>query len=85
MPLGQPRPREELATLLWGDVDDSDARNSLRQTLFLIRRALPDGGADYLEVGRDTVALSSTTVRTDVARFERRLAADAPDALESGV
>jgi DNA-binding SARP family transcriptional activator len=85
VPLGQPRPREELATLLWGDVDDSDARNSLRQTLFLIRRALPDGGADYLEVGRDTVALSSTTVRTDVARFERRLAADAPDALESGV
>ncbi|MBM3219251.1 MAG: hypothetical protein FJZ38_11340 [Candidatus Rokubacteria bacterium] len=85
VPLGQPHPREELATLLWGDVDDSDARNSLRQTLFLIRRALPDGAAAYLEVGRDTVALSSTAVRTDVARFERRLAAGAPDTLERGI
>ena len=82
---GQPRQREELATLLWGDADDTDARNSLRQTLFLIRRALPGAGVDYLNVRRDTVALDPANVRIDVTRFESRLAAGTPDALDAAV
>jgi DNA-binding SARP family transcriptional activator len=82
---GQPRQREELATLLWGDADDADARNSLRQTLFLIRRALPDAGSDYLHVRRDTVALDPTNVRIDVARFERRIAIGTPAVVEAAV
>ena len=82
---GQLRQREELAALLWRDALEADARNSLRQTLFLIRRALPDAGADYLDVRRDAVALDPTNVRTDVARFERRIAAGTPDEMEAAV
>lgn len=85
LPLGQPRSREELATLLWGDADDTDARNSLRQTLFLIRRALPDAGAGYLTVRRDTVVLDGESVRTDVAQFERAIAAGTVETLETAI
>ncbi|MBM4442625.1 MAG: AAA family ATPase, partial [Candidatus Rokubacteria bacterium] len=85
MPAGQPRQREELATFLWGDADDADARNSLRQTIFLIRRVLPAAGADYLVVRRDTLALDPVNVRVDVARLERRIAEGTPEALEAGI
>ena len=66
----RPRPREELATLLWSDADAADGRNSLRQTLFLIRRALPDAGVDYLHVSRATVALDGANVVSDVSDNE---------------
>jgi DNA-binding SARP family transcriptional activator len=82
---GQPRQREELATLLWGDADEADARNSLRQTIFLIRRALPGAAIDYLVVRRDAVALEPGSVHIDVARFERRIAEGTTDALEEAV
>jgi DNA-binding SARP family transcriptional activator len=81
----RPRPREELATLLWSDADDADGRNSLRQTLFLIRRALPDAGADYLHVSRATVALDGANVVSDVSDFEQRLAEDTPEGLEAAI
>ena len=35
--------RERLATLLWGDRDEESAHNNLRNALYLIRRALPEG------------------------------------------
>ncbi len=85
VPAGQFRAREDLATLLWGDADDAGARNSLRQTLFLIRRALPGAGADHLTVRRDAVALEPATVQIDVARFERRVAEGTLDALEGAL
>jgi DNA-binding SARP family transcriptional activator len=85
VPAGQFRAREELATLLWGDADAADARNSLRQTLFLIRRALPGAGAAHLTVRRDAVALEPATVQTDVRRFERRVAENTLDGLEGAV
>ncbi len=37
---GQPHPRSKLAALLWGDAGEDEARNSLRQTLFGLRRAV---------------------------------------------
>ena len=82
VPVGHFRPRVDLATLLWGEADDADARNSLRQTLFLIRRALPGAGANHLMVRRDAVALQPSAVRVDVSHFERRIAEGTPEALE---
>ncbi len=81
----QPRQREELATLLWGNAADADARNSLRQTIFLIRRALPGAGVDYLVVRRDSLALDPANVRVDVARFERRVIEGTPESLAAAV
>src|SRR2546428_13490706 len=37
---GQSHPRDKLATLLWGDSADPQARTSLRQALAALRRAL---------------------------------------------
>src|SRR5438128_8547108 len=33
LPPGQPHPREKLATLLWGDMQDAQARGNLRHAL----------------------------------------------------
>jgi hypothetical protein len=41
LPLGQAHPREKLATLLWGDMPDAQARGNLRHALSRIRTALP--------------------------------------------
>ncbi len=42
---GQPRSREELVGLLWGDRGEEQARSSLRQSLSELRKAL--GEADH--------------------------------------
>jgi DNA-binding SARP family transcriptional activator len=85
MPAGQLRAREDLAALLWGDAGYGDARNSLRQTLFVIRRSLPGAGLHHLTVRRDAVALEPSTARIDVNLFERRIAEGTPEALEGAV
>lgn len=62
-----PVSRERLATLLWGDSGDEQARASLRQALYELR-ALTAGDAPALLVSRDHVARG--TVRTDLDDFE---------------
>jgi DNA-binding SARP family transcriptional activator len=47
-PPGQAHSREKLATLLWGDSGEEQARHSLRQTLFALRRALPESNRPIL-------------------------------------
>src|SRR5687767_14598816 len=55
VPPGQPHPRDRLATLLWSDMPRTQARASLRQAIFAIRKALlPD---DPLRQEGGTVAL----------------------------
>ncbi len=50
----QPQTREHLATLLWGDRFDEQARKSLRQALFALRKAAGDG----VIVGDDPLVLA---------------------------
>jgi DNA-binding SARP family transcriptional activator len=66
---GQPVARRELSTLLWGDRFDDQARQSLRQALSRVRRALEAAGADHLHSDRDSVTFSVDGVEVDVARF----------------
>jgi DNA-binding SARP family transcriptional activator len=70
VPAGRRVGRETLTTLLWGETDETAARNNLRQTLFALRRALGDVAADVLVIEGDAVALGAG-VRVDVADFER--------------
>lgn len=49
-----PHPREQLASLLWGDSKDSQARASLRQALRRLKQTL----GDRIEVTRTTVQLT---------------------------
>ena len=57
LPPGKPRNREQLATLLWSDRGDEQARGSLRQALSGLRRDLGNGLAEALRIGDDAVSL----------------------------
>ena len=76
------QPRARLATLCWGDRSDEQARNSLRQTLFELRRVLGPAGEAALVVDHERVALAPALLRVDVLEFERLAAEDSLSALE---
>jgi DNA-binding SARP family transcriptional activator len=78
---GQTRPRDDLAALLWPDTAPGLARQGLRQSLFLLRRALDSGELSRIVVTSDAVTLPAETVQTDVAAFERAIAEGTPAAL----
>ena len=72
------RTREALMAALWPDADSKAARHGLRQALLSVRRALDPpgvpGAAAALVASRETIALDSRAVATDVADFEAALA-----------
>ncbi|MDD9939668.1 MAG: AAA family ATPase [Myxococcales bacterium] len=70
MPPGRAHQRGHLAGLLWGQSAEARARNSLRQALFGLRRALPDGLEDALVADSGEVWLDPDRVVTDVLRWE---------------
>src|SRR5712692_9169655 len=82
VPLGQAHPREKLATLLWGDMQDAQARGNLRYALSRIRKALPRSARPGLVLDGPSVALDPAVVDVDVARLERLVADGRPEALE---
>jgi DNA-binding SARP family transcriptional activator len=79
---GQTHPRDKLATLLWAEASALSARNALRQTLFVLRKALGSVEDGMLVVTGNAVSLPAGNVETDVAAFERAVAAGTPAALE---
>lgn len=79
---GQAQQREKLATLLWGDTGEENARNSLRQTLFVLRAALGGNPSPALRIDADTVATEALGIEVDVLNFERLAAEPTPQSLE---
>lgn len=79
---GQSHTRDKLAALLWGDKADSQARDGLRHTLLILRRALRDVDPPVLRVEGQTVAVEPAAIEVDVALFETHVAEQAPRALE---
>lgn len=74
-----PHQRDALSALLWGEMDDADAKNNLRQTLSNLRKLLEP----YLHINRDIVAWNTAASCTlDVAQFTACLQAgrDVPPA-----
>jgi DNA-binding SARP family transcriptional activator/TolB-like protein/tetratricopeptide (TPR) repeat protein len=57
--------REELATLLWGDNPDAQARHSLRQCLVSLRQDLHLLAPDMLDIGRETIELRPDVLAVD--------------------
>lgn len=77
-------PREELTDLLWPDADRDAGRNSLKQSLAILRRLLEPPGTpagSVLIADRVGVRLNPDAVSTDAADFEAALqdAARRPD------
>ena len=83
LPAGRAHPRDELVALLWGNRSDNEARHSLRQILYLLRKTLAADGA--LIVDDRTVTLDPSQVDVDVTRFETSAALGTPDALAEAV
>ena len=74
---GQRIARDRLATFLWDDMPDAQARGNLRQLLAATRRPAP-----FLEADGGTIGFSEGMVETDLAAFEAALVQDTTAALE---
>ncbi len=62
--------RSDLATLLWSDVPERQARHSLRQSLVEIRSALAPCPAHLLTADREAVRLDVARMRVDTRSME---------------
>lgn len=69
--------REKICGLLWPEVPEARAKQSLRQTLHLVRKALPG----TLRVDSRSATLIASRVRVDVCSLEQQLARGSRDAL----
>lgn len=63
--------RERLASLLWGERFDDQARGSLRQTLYELRSAFGRDLPDVLFARRDCVGLHGDALDVDALRLEQ--------------
>src|SRR5207245_1854240 len=64
---GHPYTRDRLATLLWGDTGDEQARKSLRQAMYVLRKTLPSTEPPSFLVEGQTIALYPPAVEVDAA------------------
>lgn len=60
--------RERLATRLWGDGPDKQARQSLRQCILVLKKHLET--LDLLQIERDSIALRHSSILVDAHEFE---------------
>ena len=73
--------RDVLVALLWPELDQSRARNALSQALHHLRRSL---GADVVQArGDEEVALSDTSLASDVRQLVMAIEQDRADVVES--
>ena len=77
--------REELMTLLWSERDDVQARQSLRQTIAVIRRSFSATKVEFLRTDSDTVAFDPAMVDSDVTSFSLLARKSAIEDLEAAV
>lgn len=67
---GRSHQRDALATLLWGEMTDADAKNNLRQTLTNLRKLVEP----HLVITRETIGWNTAVPHTlDTAQFENHL------------
>ena len=78
---GQPRSRSLVASLFWDEAGETQARESLRQTLSLLRRTLLPAHAQPILSEGDAIALEPNVLAVDALEFERLAEAGEPDAL----
>src|SRR5262245_32990128 len=83
---GQPHSRTHLATLLWSESPNDNARRSLRATLFQLRRALQAANlGQAIAAEGDLLRLELADTVCDVADFRRLVAEGSEPALIQAV
>src|SRR5437867_2582863 len=71
---GKPHTRDHLASLLWSETFESNARHSLRSSLYHIRQALHAQGVENVLVSEgDRIFLKPDEYSCDVTAFRRFL------------
>src|SRR4051812_30805392 len=78
---GQSQTRAKLANLLWGDREDAQARDSLRQALSLVRKSLSPAKGPALIAHADTITLEPRSLSIDTMVFERAVAQPGAESL----
>src|SRR5215813_6361304 len=71
LPTGRAHSRDKIVGLLWGDRGEEQARNSLRQALTELGRALGGVSPPALIKARETLALDPLAAEVDALVFER--------------
>lgn len=72
---GRAQSRERLASLLWADRAEAQARDSLRQSIASLRKAFRVAGADPLAGDKTTVTLDLADLSVDAIEFAEGCAA----------
>src|SRR5262245_63793899 len=73
LPAGAAHSRDKLASLLWSDRGDQQARDSLKHALTKLRQCMPSAAQPLVIADRSTVKLDAGAISVDVARFGRLL------------
>jgi DNA-binding SARP family transcriptional activator/predicted ATPase len=82
---GKAQARPKLAALLWGDRTEVQARDSLRQALSLVRRALSHVDSSALMAHEDTISFEPTALTTDAILFGDLAAQEETESLEQAI
>ncbi len=82
LPPGATHSRDKLASLLWSDRGDQQARDSLKHALTRLRQSLRSADPPPIVADRQSVRLDAAAMSIDVATFERLLGERTPQALE---
>ncbi|MCK5813071.1 MAG: hypothetical protein KAH03_02390 [Cocleimonas sp.] len=80
----QEYPREKLASILWPDSSEAQARHSLRQALTVLRKVLPVD-ATLLQATKDWILLDGNHIQVDVQCFNQSLAKADSKSLEDAI
>jgi len=78
-------PRNKLASLIWVDRSEEQARHSLRQCLFALAKSIGGAATSPVVADRHQVSLNPDIVGVDTWRFERLLAEGTPEAMRNAV
>jgi DNA-binding SARP family transcriptional activator len=82
---GQAQARSKLAALLWGNHSELQARDSLRQALSLVRKALSHVDPRALVAYEDTISFGPTTLTTDAIVFGDLVGQPKAEGLEQAI
>lgn len=78
-------PRAKLAALLWGNRPDRQARDSLKQAVWQLRRCFEGRCPTLLQSGRQTVMLNASAVTVDAVEFRRLLGEASTQAADEAI
>lgn len=82
---GHASSRAQLTALFWAERGEEQARNSLRQVLFDVRRALGPDGADLLRADHEHVELCAAGLEVDAVAFQELAKTTGAEALARAV